>query len=86
MVLKEQILNRFYFEKVHGGLERTDFEQFLGFSLEGVSTLGGVVVLKELLFEQFLLWECVVVLKELILNSFYFGRVWWFERLGVGWS
>ena len=28
-------------------------------------------------FEQFLLWEGVVVLKELILNSFYFGRVWW---------
>ena len=27
-------------------------------------------------FEQFLLWEAVVVLKELILNSFYFGRVW----------
>ena len=28
-------------------------------------------------FEQFLLWEGMVVLKELILNSFYFGRVWW---------
>ena len=35
-------------------------------------------------FEQFLLWEGVVVLKELILNSFYFGTgvvvgvvVWW---------
>ena len=28
-------------------------------------------------FEQFLFWEGVVVLKELILNSFYFGRVWW---------
>ena len=28
-------------------------------------------------FEQLLLWEGVVVLKELILNSFYFGRVWW---------
>ena len=28
-------------------------------------------------FEQFLLWEGVVVLKELILNSFYFGVVWW---------
>ena len=52
-----------------GGLERTDFEQFLLWE--------GVVVLKELIFEQFLLWEGVVVLKELILNSFYFGRVWW---------
>ena len=27
-------------------------------------------------FKQFLLWEGVVDLKELILNSFYFGRVW----------
>ena len=26
-------------------------------------------------FEEFLLWEGVVVMKELILNSFYFGRV-----------
>ena len=61
-----------------GGLERTNFEQFLLWE--------GVVVLKELIFtvsplgrcgglerpdfEQFLLWEGVVVLKELILNSF----------------
>ena len=69
-----------------GGLERTDFEQFLLWE--------GVVVLKELVFYYFyfgrvcgglertdflpfLLWEGVVVLKELILNSFYFGRVWW---------
>ena len=28
-------------------------------------------------FEQFLLWEGVVVLKELNLNSFYFVTVWW---------
>ena len=28
-------------------------------------------------FEQFLLWEGVVILKEVILNSLYFGRVWW---------
>ena len=28
-------------------------------------------------FEQFLLWEGLVVLKGMILNSFYFGRVWW---------
>ena len=27
-------------------------------------------------FEQFLLSEGVVVLKELFLNSFYFQRVW----------
>ena len=42
-----------------------------------VSTLGGVVVLKELNFNSFYYWEGVVVLKELIFNSFYFGRVWW---------
>ena len=44
-----------------GGLERTDFEQFLLF--------GGRCVGSD--FEGTL-----VVLKELILNSFYFGRVW----------
>ena len=27
-------------------------------------------------FKQFLLWEGVVVFKEQIYNSFYFGRVW----------
>ena len=57
VVLKELILKKFLLcEGVvvgSGGLERTDFEQFL-------------------------LWEGVVVLKELILKSFYFGRVWWF--------
>ena len=41
-----------------------------------------MVVLKELNFlilPQFILlnWEGVVVLKELIFNSFYFERVWW---------
>ena len=35
------------------------------------------MVLKELIFLQFLLLEDVVVLKELIFNSFYFGRMWW---------
>ena len=80
---KELILNSFYFRKVWwslenwfwtvstlggcGGLEITDFEQFLLWE--------GVVVLKELILHQFLLWEGVVVLKELILNSFYFGSV-----------
>ena len=50
-----------------GGLERTDFEQFLLWE--------GVVVLERTDFEQFLLWEGVVILKELILNSVYFGTV-----------
>ena len=73
MVLKELILNNFYVEGVvllilwegvvvlkeliltvstfgqSGGLERTDFEQFL----------------------------TVQFLKELILNNFYVGTVWW---------
>ena len=93
-----------------GGVERTNFEQFLLW--KGVEV--GMVVWKELIlkifyfgtvwwswknwfwtvstlegcevrcggiertdFEQFLLWEGVVALKELILKSFYFGRVWW---------
>ena len=42
-----------------------------------VSTLGGCGGLERTDFSQFLLWEGVMVLKELILNSFYFGRVWW---------
>ena len=29
------------------------------------------------LYQVVKVWEGVVVLKELILNSFYFGRVWW---------
>ena len=52
-----------------------------------------MVVLKELIFNnfyfeksvvvlkelicKFLIWEGVVVLKVLIFNSFYFERVWW---------
>ena len=49
-------------------LKRTDFEHFLLWE--------GLVVLKELVFTISTLGG-VVVLKELILNSFYFGRVWW---------
>ena len=61
-----------------GGIERTDFEQFLQW--KGVEV--GVAVLKELIlksfylggcgglertdFEEFLLWDCVRFLKELI--------------------
>ena len=39
-----------------------------------VSTLGGCGSLER---TQFLLSDDVVVLKELIFNSFYIGRVWW---------
>ena len=61
-----------------------------------VSTLEGVVVLKELIFNSFYFGRSVVVLKELILtfstcggcgglertdfNSFYFWRVWWSSK------
>ena len=42
-----------------------------------VSTLGGCVVLDRTDFQQFPLWEGVVILKDFIVCSFYFGRVWW---------
>ena len=67
-LLKELILINFYSGGC-GGLERTGF--FI------ISPLGGCSGLERTDFEQFLLWEGVVVLKELILNSFSFGRVWW---------
>ena len=35
--------------------------------------LGGVVIIKELIFNIFLLWEGVVVLTELILTVFTLG-------------
>ena len=35
------------------------------------------MVLKELIFQQFLLLEGVVVLKEVMFNSFYFRKEWW---------
>ena len=72
VVLKELILNSFYFSEkgfCGGGLERTGFLLFLLW--EGCGSL------ERTDFKQFLLWEGVVVLKELILNSFYFGRVWY---------
>ena len=67
MVLKGLIFKQFLFFEWCGGLERT------GFLL--ISTLGGCGCLESTDFEHFLLWEGVVVLKELILNSFYFERV-----------
>ena len=51
-----------------GGLEITDFV---------VSHLGRCGGLEITYFYQFLLCKGVVILKELILSSFYFGRVWW---------
>ena len=51
-----------------GGLERSHFT---------VAMFGGYGGLERTDFTQFLLWEAVVVLKELIFNSFYCGRLWW---------
>ena len=68
MVLKELILNSFYFGRVWWSWKNWFWT---------VSTLGGWGGLERTDFEQFLLWEDVIILKELILNSFYFGRVWW---------
>ena len=34
------------------------------------------MVLKELIC-KFLFWECVVVMKKLIINNLYFGNMWW---------
>ena len=44
-----------------------------------VSTLGGCGGLQRTDF-KFPFWGAVVVLKELIFNSFYFGRVWWSSK------
>ena len=41
------------------------------FYFGGCGGLEGTIIL------QFLLWADVVVLKELIFNSFYVGKVWW---------
>ena len=38
------------------------------------------MVLKELIFNNTLIWECVVVLKELVFNHFHFGWVWWSSK------
>ena len=92
VVLKELILNSFYFQRVWWVLK----ELFLiSFYFErvwwswkncfwSVSTFRGCGSLERTDFEQFLLSEgavvgCggVVVLKGLTLNSFYFQRVWW---------
>ena len=83
------IFNSFYFRVGCAGLERTDFYKvsILG---KGVMVhkrtdfydsylLWGRVwwSLKELLCQQYLtLGEGVVVMKQLIFNSFYFGQVW----------
>ena len=68
MILKELILDSFYFGRVWLVSQELIFNSFY---------LRGCGVLERIDFSQFLLWEGVVVLKELIFNSFYFGRVWW---------
>ena len=72
VVLKELILNSFYFGRVWWSWKNW---------LWTISTLGRCGSLERTDCERFLLWKGVevgvVVLKELILNSSYFGRVWW---------
>ena len=76
MVLKGPILNIFYFQRVWWSGKNW---------FSTISILGGCDGLERTHFEQFLLSEGAVlgcgggvwVLKELILNSFYFQRVWW---------
>ena len=43
-----------------------------------VDTLAGCGILEGTDFKQLLIWEGVMALKELIFNSFYFGREQWF--------
>ena len=56
------------------GPERDD--TLVGCGVLVVSTLGGVVVLKEWIYNSFYFGQDVVVLKDVIVNRFYFGRVW----------
>ena len=64
-----------------GGLEGTDFNSIQGIVvlkelILTVDTLGGCDGLERTHFQHFLHWEAVMVLKELIFNSFYIGRLW----------
>ena len=85
MVFKELIFNTFYFGQDVSDLQRTDYVTLstLGRvwsssknSVLTVSTLGGCGGLQRTESQQFLLWEAVVVFKELISNSFFFWQVW----------
>ena len=71
VVMKELILNSFYLWE--GVVAWWCWKNWFW----TVSTLGGSGGVERTAVEHFLLWEGVVVLKELISNSFYFGRVWW---------
>ena len=78
VVLKEFIWTDLYFGRVWWSWKNWFWT---------VSCLGGCGGLERTDFEQFLLWEGVVVLKELILNSFYFERTVFEQNLGgSGWS
>ena len=73
MILKELIFDSFEFGRVWWSSKKW----FLI-----ISTLGGCGGLEGTDFEQFPLWEGVVVLKELIFKSFYFVRMWWSSKIG----
>ena len=75
MVLKELILNSFYFGRVWWSWKNWFWTVYT------LQQCGGRCGGHERTdFEQFLLWEGMMVLKELILNSFYFGTVWWSSK------
>ena len=84
VVLKELILNSFYFGRVWWSWKNSFWTVSTWKNwFWKVSNLGGCGGLERTQFEQFLLWEGVTVLKELILNSFYFGKVWWSWKICI---
>ena len=68
VVLKYLIFNSFYFGQVYDG---SDIPIFTVDSI-----LGGCGGLERTDCSQFLYWEGVVVLEELLFHSFYIGKVW----------
>ena len=71
MVLKKLISDSFFFGRVWW---------FRMKIFPTVSTLASCGGLEETDFQQFLLWEGVVVLNEDIFNSFYFRQLWWYYK------
>ena len=71
VVLKDVVFYYFIFGRVWWSLNNRFFT---------ISTSGGCGGLRRTDFKQFLLWEGVVVLKELILISFYFRKCGGLER------
>ena len=85
VVMKELIFNSFHFGRVRWSWKNWFFSFYFGrvwwswknwfLTLSPLGNCGGHE--RTDFFLQFLLWACVVVLKELIFNTFSFGQVWW---------